>query len=326
MVKIVMGGASLAEFGKFNTQESREKVVDILLANGIKNIDSARLYTGSEVSIGKLDRRTQFVIDTKLAGGFMPGNVHKEQVIKDAQDSLDRVGIKQFDVLYIHAPDETIPFEDTLEGVNEVYKKGIFRRFGLSNFSVEQLTRVYGICKEKGYVLPTVYQGNYNPVARHIETLLLPKLKELGIVLYAYSPIAGGFLTKSAADLDAGVGRFNRRAMRSLYSKLYDSPTMREGLLKWNEIAKKEGVSNAELAYRWVASHSALSKDDFVPGEENGIIIGASSHEQIEQTIAAIKRGKLSDEAVQGIQDIWEHVKQKAPLDNYHHFKKEGKV
>jgi aflatoxin B1 aldehyde reductase len=181
---------------------------------------------------------------------------------------------------------------------------------------------VYDICKEKGYMLPTMYQGNYSPVARHLESLLFPTLKKLGIAFYAYSPIAGGFLTKSASDLDSGAGRFNVQAIGGLYSKLYDSPTMREALVKWNEIADKEGVSNAELAYRWVAHHSPIAKDDFVSGEENGVIIGASKHEQIEQTIGAIKKGKLSEQAVKGIEEIWESVKETAPVDNYHHFNK----
>lgn len=324
MVKIVMGGAGLTDSGKFNTQESREKVLDILLAHNVKTIDSSRLYAGSEEAIGKLSKRTHFTIDTKLVGGFSPGNVHKDQVIRDSQDSLDRVKIKQFDILYIHAPDPSIPFEDTLAGVNEVYKKGIFQRFGLSNFSATQVQSVHAICVENNYVLPTMYQGNYSPVARHLETLLFPTLKKLGIAFYAYSPIAGGFLTKSAADLDSGAGRFNPQAIGGLYSKLYDSPAMRDALVKWNEIADEEGVGNAELAYRWVAHHSALAKEDFVQGEENGVIIGASRHEQIEQTIKGIKAGKLSEGSVKGIEEIWESVKEGAPVDNYNHFNKAG--
>ncbi|KAF1918800.1 NADP-dependent oxidoreductase domain-containing protein [Ampelomyces quisqualis] len=322
MVKIVMGGAGFNANGKFNDKESRSQVLDILLAHDVKNIDTARLYQGSEVAIGELEKRTQFVIDTKLVGGFNPGNVSKDQVIKDAQDSLDVVGIKQFDILYIHAPDETIPFEDTLAGINQVYKKGLFRRFGLSNFSVKQLQQVHDICKSNNYVLPTAYQGNYSPVARHLETLLFPTLKNLGIAFYAYSPIAGGFLTKSAADLDAGAGRFNAQAVGGLYAKLYDSPAMRDALVRWNAIAEDEGVTKAELAYRWVAHHSALAGDGFAPGEENGVIIGASSLAQIEQTIAAIKKGELSGTAVEGIEEIWKSVESVAPVDNYHHFKK----
>ncbi|KAF1848091.1 Aldo/keto reductase [Cucurbitaria berberidis CBS 394.84] len=307
MVKTIFGGASLSR----HSPEVQAQSFDVLLANGVTNIDTARLYPGSEVAIGELDKRTSFTIDTKLPGGFDPGHVSKEEVIRDAQDSLERVKIKQFDILYIHAPDTSSPFEETLDGINEAYKKGIFRRFGLSNFSAEQVQQVYDIAKSKGYPLPTVYQGNYNPVACHLETQLFPTLRKLGISFYAYSPLAGGFLTKTAADLDAGAGRFNEQAIGGLYSKLYDKPALREALIKWNQVAEKEGISKAELAYRWVAYHSILKGDD------DGVIFGASSIKQIEQTAQGLKKGKLSAEAAESIQQIWESVKADAPIDNF---------
>jgi len=320
MVKYIWGGAGFTDEGKFNTQESREKAIDILLSHNIKNIDTARLYGNSETCIGALDKRTHFTIDTKVIGGFgSPGAVTKEGVMKDIPDSLENVKIKQFDVLYIHAPDTTVLFEETIDGINEMHKKGIFRRFGLSNFSRAQVQQVYDISEKNGWVKPTVYQGNYNPVARHAETELFPTLKKLGIAYYAYSPIAGGFLTKTAADLDAGAGRFNAKVINGLYKKLYDKPEMREALIKWNAIADAEGIAKAELAYRYVAHHSALSGDDFVKGEENGVIFGASSHKQIEQTLEGLERGKLSDKAVEGIEEIWTSVKGVAPLDNLTH-------
>ncbi|KAJ4377435.1 hypothetical protein N0V83_000260 [Neocucurbitaria cava] len=311
MVKTIFGGTLFGDGSRVKSPEERAEAVDLLLAEGVTNLDTARLYPGSEVGIGGLDKRTSFTIDTKLVGGFMPGNVGKGDVIRDAQDSLDRVKIKQFDILYIHAPDTSTPFEETLEGINEVYKKGIFKRFGLSNFSADQVQQVYDIAKAKGYPLPSVYQGNYNPVARHLETNLFPTLRKLGISFYAYSPLAGGFLTKTAADLDAGAGRFNEAAIGGLYSKLYDKPALRAALIKWNEVAEKEGVSKAELAYRWVAYHSILE------GDEDGVIFGASSLKQIEQTAKALKKGKLSEGAVKSVQEIWESVKDVAPVDNY---------
>jgi aflatoxin B1 aldehyde reductase len=87
---------------------------------------------------------------------------------------------------------------------------------------------------------------------------------------------------------------------------------MRKALVKWNEIAEKEGVTKAELAYRWVAYHSVLQ------GDEDGVIFGASKVSQAEQTAKSLKAGKLSDEAVKGIEQIWESVKEVAPVDNYH--------
>lgn len=318
MVKLIMGGAGLSDSAYFNTPEIRAKVLDLLLSEGVTTLDTARLYQGSEVAIGALEKRTSFTIDTKLVGGFGPGAVTKDGVIKDAQDSLSRVAIAQFDVLYLHAPDTSIPFAETLAGINEVHKKGVFRRFGLSNFSAAQVQQVYDIARENNYVLPTVYQGNYSAVARHLETLLFPTLKKLGIKFYAYSPIAGGFLTKTPADLDAGKGRFNEAAIGGMYSKLYDRPALRAALGKWNQIAADEGVEKAELAYRWVAHHSAIAGD-----EENGVIFGASRFEQIAQTVRGLKRGRLSEGAVRGIEEIWESVKEEAPVDNFNRFKKD---
>lgn len=223
----------------------------------------------------------------------------------------------KYDDRYIHAPDPTIPISETLSGIAEVHKSGIFRRFGLSNFSAQQVQEVYDICKSNNYPLPTVYQGNYNPVARHSETTLFPTLKKLGIKFYAYSPLAGGFLTKTSADLDAGAGRFNEQAIGGMYSKMYDRASLRDALIRWNSIAESEGISKAELAYRWVAHHSALAGD-----EENGVIFGASSVKQVEETAQGIKRGKLSEKAVKGIEGIWESVKSDAPTDNYAQFSK----
>ena len=35
---------------------------------------------------------------------------------------------------YLHGPDRTTPYEDTLRTVNELYKEGKFKRFGISNY------------------------------------------------------------------------------------------------------------------------------------------------------------------------------------------------
>lgn len=99
--------------------------------------------------------------------------------------------MKQVDIYYLHAPDHSIPFEETLDGINKLYQQGSFKRFGLSNFHAEDVHKVYDICEKNGWVKPTAYQGNYNAVARKQETVLFPTLRKLGMCFYAYSPLAG---------------------------------------------------------------------------------------------------------------------------------------
>ena len=217
------------------------------------------------------------------------------------------------DILYFHAPETTVPFEEQLEAANELYKQGAFKRLGLSNFTAEQVQEVYDIAKKNGFVLPSVYQGNYSAVSRRPETTLLPTLRKLGFSYYAYSPIAGGFLAKTRQQIEEGAGRFDPSTpLGQLYIGLYHKPSYFVALDTWVKIAEDAGISRAELAYRWVTYHSALS------GEKgDGVVFGAHKQSHLEETIRYIRAGPLQADIVQRIEDIWEGIKDEAPLDNY---------
>jgi aflatoxin B1 aldehyde reductase len=311
-VTVVFGTAAIGSNPIFGSSDIVEQLYTILNKYDIKIIDSAQLYGDSEAVLGKTQAGKWFTIDSKWYGGFKPGNLKKENVIATAKESIERLKVKQVDVFYIHKGDDEIPIEETLEGVNEVYKAGLFKRFGLSNYIEKDVQKIYDTAKVNGFVLPTVYQGNYNPVARAQETRLLPTLRKLNIAFYAYSPLAGGFLTKTVQQIKEGAGRFNDTDVNGLYKNLYSKPALLDVLAKWDAAANEEGVPRAELAYRWVASNSFLSA-------ENGdaIVVGASSIAQLEQTLASIRKGKLSDKAVEAIDRIWEEIKHEAPLDNF---------
>ncbi|KAF2480353.1 NADP-dependent oxidoreductase domain-containing protein [Neohortaea acidophila] len=162
---------------------------------------TAALYGDSEEYLGKVDAGKRFVLDTKTRGDF-GGPVHatRQTVVAEGKQSRELLG-SGVDVFYLHAPDTAMPIEETLAGVNEVYKTGFFKRFGLSNYAAEYVEKIYGICKEKGYLLPSVYQGMYEPVARKQETVLFPTLRKLGMSFFAYSAMAGGFLSKSKQEV-----------------------------------------------------------------------------------------------------------------------------
>lgn len=197
--------------------------------------------------------------------------------------------------------------------MNELHKQGKFKRFGLSNYKPSEVEEVVACCKENNFVPPTVFQGNYSPVARRQDTELFPVLRKHGIAFYAYSPLAGGFLTKTKEDIESkSKGRFRAEGAGNMYLALYDKPSYLEALAKWNEIAEKAGVGKAEMAYRWVAYNSPL-------GNEYGdaIIIGASRIEQLKESLAWFQKGPLPEEAVKGIEGVWESVKGEAGLDNF---------
>ncbi len=206
-----------------------------------------------------------------------------------------------------------MPLSETLAGINEIYKAGYFARFGLSNFKVEQVTEVYEHCKTQSYVLPTVYQGNYSAVARKQETLLFPTLRKLGIAFYAYSPLAGGFLTKTKQQIQDGAGRFDTSTpVGKMYSGMYSKPAYLDALADWESIAKEAGCSRADLAYRWVKFNSDLN-----PEHGDAIIVGASSLDQLKQTLKGMDAGPLHDSITSQIDRLWKKIEAEAPLDNY---------
>lgn len=230
--------------------------------------------------------------------------------------AIDDDHVIQVDVYYLHAPDRRVPFADTLEGIHEVHKTGAFRRFGLSNFLPTEVEEIVQICKDKGYVLPTVYQGSYSAIQRLMEVELLPVLRKHNICYYAYSPSAGGFLAKTPEKLK-GTGSSVRwdpsSFMGEMYRSLYaNKEATMEALGIWHEIAETEGITGIEMAYRWIVHSSVL---DGSLGDS--IIFGALKEDHLRGTLAAIEKGPLSEATAAKIEKIWDSVKVDSHLDNF---------
>ncbi|SCW01921.1 LAFE_0E10198g1_1 [Lachancea fermentati] len=308
-VKIVFGAYPLATL----PQETSKEIIEILKSAGINELDTARIYPNSEKNIGELNLASEFLIDTK-AVGFTPGSQTREGITKSFTESLSLLGVDSVEIYYLHCPDPEVPIEETLEAVDVFYKQGRFKRFGLSNFTPEDVQKVYDIAVEKGYALPTVYQGNYNAVARKIESDLFPVLRKLNIAFYAYSPIAGGFLAHTPDEITTGSkGRFdNNSPVGKLYQALYNRPKLIEALERWGLIAEKAGVTSAVLAYRWITYHSAL---DYARGD--ALIVGSRTPQQLRDTLKAIEDGPLDKNIVAEIDAVWERAKADAPVNNY---------
>ena len=65
---------------------------------------------------------------------------------------------------------------------------------------------------------------------------------------------------------------------------------------------KSHGLTALEVAVRWIVYHSALT-------EKDGIILGASKIEQIQDTVSLIKKGPLSQTVLDVAEDLWDAVK-----------------
>jgi len=201
-------------------------------------------------------------------------------------------------VFYLHAPDRSVPFEETLREVNELYKEGLFEILGLSNFASWEVAEVVGICKANGWVQPKIYQAMYNAITREMEPELVPCLRKYGIRIVVYSPLAAGFFSGKVPSPDAPAPEGGRFDPSSPMGRMYRARFLKSGYfeaLKYLQpIAETHQIPLTEIALRWVEHHSIL-------GPEDGIILGAGSVAQLEQNLQDVEKGPLPEAIVQAL-------------------------
>jgi len=288
-------------------KEEAQRILDKFASHGYNELDVARTYGGgtAEQFLVQLDLKG-FVVDTKIP----PKPSHRrEDVRKNFQTSLDIFkphGVK-IRTLYLHWPDRSVPFEETVEEINKLHKEGLFENFGLSNYRSWEVTEIYTFCKERGYVLPTVYTGNYNILVRGVEEELMPCLRKFGIRFTAWNPLAGGFLAgkflspESLANAEAG-GRFDpSNALSRFWIPAYDKDANYKAVQILKEAADKAGIPLVDVAHRWLQHHSALVPSD-------AVILGASNIRQLESNMAAAEGGPLPEPVLAAIDEVWKIV------------------
>jgi aryl-alcohol dehydrogenase-like predicted oxidoreductase len=127
-------------------REHATEVVEVLREAGVDEIDVAQVYLDSEKTAGDVGAARYFSIGTKElgCGGIIVGDgpPTRENVLRRALHSLKLLKVDQVEIFYIHGPARTTPFEETLEGINELYNMGKFKKFGLSNFLPDEVEKV----------------------------------------------------------------------------------------------------------------------------------------------------------------------------------------
>lgn len=298
----------------FGEQLFENDVVDIIkfyLDSGYDEIDTAYVYNNGkcEELIGLCVEQlkpTNVKIATKVnprVTGRLDGDAVRQQFL----ESLRRMGENKVDILYLHFPDRNTPVESALEACNEFYKESKFKELGLSNFPAWLVSHVYHVSKERGWVLPTVYEGVYNPLSRNAERELNECLNAYNMRFNAYNPLAGGMLTDKYKNFgDAPVyGRFTNRPN---YQGRYWKQSYFDGINLVKEACEKENINIVAATYRWMAFHSMLSET-----RGDGLIMGFSKFSQLQQNIEAMKQGALPESVVKAFSTAWELCKFDAP-------------
>ncbi|OQO12643.1 hypothetical protein B0A48_02105 [Cryoendolithus antarcticus] len=303
MVKIIGGlmGGSVAK-GSSSLSGSAQLVplLQKLQKHDISELDTARVYNGgkSEEDLGAVpsDVKNSFAVATKVPG-FSPGSLTYDKVIASCNASLAALQTPKVDLFYYHGPDRATPLVESLRAINDLYHQDKFHRFGISNYHVTEVEEIQSLCAKHDFVRPTVYQGGYNAIGRAAETELFPTLRKYGMVFYAFSPLAGGYFSRTAEQLRTPPAGSRMDQMKQ-FSSMYVNDLSLELHDKLSVTCAKEGLTLKEATLRWLMHHSALGRDD-------GVILGASSLEQMEENLRACEGGPLGEELVELYEEVW---------------------
>ncbi|KAM0270256.1 hypothetical protein ACHAQH_009497 [Verticillium albo-atrum] len=309
-LNIVLGGAanqigdkSLDPTAKYETPEEINTFLDTFLERGYTQLDTARLYSPnapgtSERLLGAVNAGEKITIDTKVLSG-PPGLHTKEKILADLEESLTALKIKQINIYYLHIPDRETPFHEACEAMDEAYRVGKFKKWGLSNYTGAEVRDFLDICEARGLVKPSVYQGHYNPIVRGGETELFSVLREAGMSFYAYSPGGGGFFAGNHKNVQKG-GRFDTSLfIGGVFSSLYVKPNIMAATNKAIEVAAIYGIVGHAMALRWTVHHSILSRE-----HGDSVIVGASSVKQLVTNLDMIEDGPLPDDVVKSLEEL----------------------
>merc|ERR1711924_511550 len=184
-------------------------------AQGGMEIDTARIYAGglTEQILGRVLQDSEvkskkYNLATKVHPS-QPGGLSADGIQSQLDAAFKALQVDKVDVLYLHQPDTENSLEESLKFVDELVKKGTIQKLGLSNYNAAEVERCCTLCKEKGWTMPSVYQGLYNPLNRWTEDELVPVLRKYSIAFIAYNPLAAGLLTgKHTKDGEVQAGRF----------------------------------------------------------------------------------------------------------------------
>jgi aryl-alcohol dehydrogenase-like predicted oxidoreductase len=211
----------------------------------------------------------------------------RKHIFDAVQDSVRRLGT-YIDVLQIHRLDRGTPRVEIMRALNDVVEKGWVRYIAASSMAAWEFQSLQNIAEKDGWHKFISMQNYHNLLYREEEREMIPYCKDSGVGLIPWSPVARGALTRpwgSRSTLRENTDNFLKSQIRSRETESDKAITDRV-----EEIAKKKGISMAQVATAW-----SLAKG-MCP------IIGLNKKERIDEACETIKI-QLSEEEIKYLEE-----------------------
>ncbi|HRP57724.1 aldo/keto reductase [Agriterribacter sp.] len=201
------------------------------------------------------------------------------------EKSLKRLKIDTIDLYYAHRIDKNIPVEETVGAMADLVKEGKVRYLGLSEASAQSIRKAHAVHPI------AALQSEYSLLSRDIEGEILNTVRELGISLIPYSPLARGIITATVNDpAQLAADDFRRTLPR------FDQEHLQNNIRLVNEfaaLAKDKNATPAQLALAWVLARG----DDIIP------IPGTKKRKYLEENAGAVDI-HLSENDLKAMNDL----------------------
>jgi aryl-alcohol dehydrogenase-like predicted oxidoreductase len=298
--------------GGQTSEADAARILDRCLDAGVNFFDTANAYNkgATETILGRLlkGRRDKIVLASKVfyptGDGAGQRGLSRAAILRAIDESLTRLQTDYLDLYYLHAPDSSVPVEETLATLDQLVNAGKIRYPATSNHAAWQVVRMLWLAEQHGYQPAWITQPMYNLLARGIEQEYLTMCREFGVSTVVYNPLAGGLLSgKHRQDAPLAGSRFDNN---QLYLDRYWHPAYFEAVESLRLAAAQAGRSLVSLSLNWLLHHTPI----------DCVILGATRIEQLEQNLKALDDGPLSPETLAACDAVWSKLRGITPKYN----------
>jgi aryl-alcohol dehydrogenase-like predicted oxidoreductase len=198
--------------------------------------------------------------------------------------SLRRLQTDWIDLYQLHHPDPTVPIEETLRALDDLFRQGKVRHIGSSNFSGRQLIEADETARHVDLHRFVSAQNEYSLLRRAVEQDAIPAMAACGVGLLPYFPLASGLLTGKYRREDIPPG--TRLATPRPHETAILAGANWKLIEALERYCSERGRSLLELAVSWLLSKPVVAS----------VIAGATKPEQLEANAAAARWSPTADE------------------------------
>ncbi|MCF6156845.1 MAG: aldo/keto reductase [Candidatus Brocadia sp.] len=281
-------------------EQASIRTIHTAIEQGINLIDTAPVYGQgrSEEIVGKAielyGKRKDVIIATKVGLEWRDTKVFrnskKDRILKEIEDSLQRLRTEVIDIYQVHWPDPLVPIEETAEAMQQLYRQGKIRAIGVSNYSTKQMDTFRQAAPLH------VMQPPYNLFERQIEQDVLPYARKHNLITLTYGALCRGLLTGKMKSDTEFTGDDLRKVDPKFQQPRYGQYL--EAVAQLEHFARERfNTSVLALAIRWLLDQPGVSI----------ALWGARRPEQLEP-VAGVAGWTIDDTSRQTIERIVENV------------------